>query len=133
MIERYSDTRIEHFMCPENIGSLPDAHAEGSAGDAACGDYLNMYIKVEDFVICEIGYLIFGCPAAIATSSVTSVLAKGKSLSDALKITEEDIISALKGLPEDKIHCSVLGATALKNAINEYLKKYKLKLTEVYE
>jgi nitrogen fixation NifU-like protein len=130
MIERYSDTVIEHFMCPQNIGSLPDAHAEGEAGDAACGDYLNMYIKVENFIISEIGYLIFGCPAAIATSSMTSVLAKGKSLSEALKITEKDIIDALGGLPEDKIHCSVLGASALRNTINEYFKKNNINLAE---
>jgi len=96
--------------------------AEGSFGDPSCGDYLTFYIKVKDRCIYEISYLVFGCAASIATSSMTSVLAKGKSLDEALKITEEDIIEALDGLPENKIHCSNLGVSALRTAINNYLK-----------
>ena len=102
---------------------MPDADAEGSFGDPACGDTLTFYLKVKDNRIEDISYLIYGCCAAIATSSVTSVLAKGKSLEDALKITEEDIINALDGLPESKVHCSLLGAKALHNAIENYYEK----------
>jgi nitrogen fixation NifU-like protein len=118
----YSEKVIEHFMCPQNAYSMPDADAEGSFGDPSCGDYMTFYIKVKDRCIYEISYLVFGCAASIATSSMTSVLAKGKSLDEALKITEEDIIEALDGLPGNKIHCSNLGVSALRNAINNYLK-----------
>ncbi|NLT15116.1 MAG: iron-sulfur cluster assembly scaffold protein [Clostridiales bacterium] len=117
----YSDKVIEHFMCPQNAHSMPDADAEGSYGDPSCGDSLTFYIKVEDNRITDISYLVFGCSASIATSSMTSVIAKGKSLEEALAISEEDIIEALNGLPEHKTHCSNLGVSALRNAINNYL------------
>jgi len=117
----YSDKVLEHFMCPQNAYSMPDSDAEGSYGDPSCGDALTFYIKIKDNCIQEISYLVFGCCASIATSSMTSVLAKGKSLDEALKITEEDIIEALDGLPESKVHCSNLGVSALRNAINNYL------------
>lgn len=112
-------------MCPQNAYSMPDAHAEGSVGDPACGDSLTFYLKIEDNHIQEISYLVFGCCGAIATSSMTSVLAKGKSLEKALKITEEDIINALDGLPENKMHCSNLGVSALRKAISNYYKIYE--------
>jgi nitrogen fixation NifU-like protein len=114
-------------MCPQNTHSMPDADVEGSYGDSSCGDYLTVYLKVKDNRIEEISYLVFGCCASIATSSMTSVLAKGKSLEEALNITEEDIVQALDGLPENKLHCSNLGASALHNAINKYL---EIKRTE---
>jgi nitrogen fixation protein NifU and related proteins len=107
-------------MCPQNAHSMPDADAEGSYGDPSCGDYLTFFIKVKDDVIVDISYLVFGCSASIATSSMTSIIAKGKSLEEALKITETDIIEALDGLPENKIHCSNLGVSALRSAINNY-------------
>ena len=105
-------------MCPQNAHSMPDADAEGSYGDPSCGDSLTFYIKVEDNRITDISYLVFGCSASIATSSMTS---KGKSLEEALAISEEDIIEALNGLPEHKTHCSNLGVSALRNAINNYM------------
>ena len=108
-------------MCPQNVHSMPDADAEGSFGDPSCGDSLTVYIKVKDNQIDEISYLVFGCCASIATSCMTSVLAKGKTLDEALDIREEDIIQALDGLPESKVHCSNLGVSALRNAINNYL------------
>jgi nitrogen fixation NifU-like protein len=114
-------------MCPRNAHSMPDADAEGSYGDPSCGDCLTVYLKVKDHRIEEISYLVFGCPASIATSSMTSVLAKGKTLEEASSITKEDIVRALDGLPEDKLHCSNLGASALHNAINNYL---EMKRTE---
>ena len=110
-------------MCPQNAHSMPDADAEGDYGDPSCGDYLTVYLKVQNNRVEEISYLVFGCPASIATSSMTSVLAKGKTLKEALNITEEEIIQALDGLPENKIHCSNLGVSALRNAIKNYLNK----------
>ena len=110
-------------MCPQNAHSMPDADAEGSYGDPSCGDYLTVYLKVKDNRIEEISYLVFGCCASIATSSMTSVLAKGKTLEEALNITEENIIQALDGLPENKVHCSNLGVSALRSAIENYLNK----------
>lgn len=110
-------------MCPQNAHSMPDADAEGNYGDPSCGDYLTVYLKVKDNRVEEISYLVLGCCASIATSSMTSVLAKGKTLEEALNITEEDIIQALDGLPENKLHCSNLGVSALRNAIGNYLNK----------
>lgn len=118
--ESFSDKVIEHFMCPRNAGSIPDADGIGSCGDPGCGDSLTIYIKVEDNVITDISFLVFGCVAAIASSSMTTELAKGKTLEEALRITDNDIADALDGLPENKMHCSVLGAAALKNAIEDY-------------
>lgn len=110
-------------MCPQNAHSMPDADAEGDYGDPSCGDYLTVYLKVQNNRVEEISYLVFGCCASIATSSMTSVLAKGKTLEEALNITEEDIIQALDGLPENKVHCSNLGVSALRSAIENYLNK----------
>ncbi|HLR34594.1 MAG TPA: iron-sulfur cluster assembly scaffold protein [Tissierellales bacterium] len=119
----YSNKVIEHFMTPRNVGSMVDADAEGSYGDPNCGDSLNIYIKVENNVIKDISFLVFGCTASVATSSMTTVLAKGKTIEEALKIEEEDIVDALDGLPENKLHCSNLGVQALRSAINDYLGK----------
>lgn len=132
-IKIYSDKVIEHFMCPQNAYSMPDADAEGTYGDPACGDCLTIYIKVGNNVIEEISYLVFGCSSAIATSSMTSVLAKGKTLDEAMLITEKDIVEALDGLPEDKQHCSNLGVSALRNAINNYRNMNKNSKSEVKE
>lgn len=121
--ESFSDKVFEHFFCPRNVGSMPDADAIGKFGDPECGDSLKIYIKVRGNIIEEISFQAFGCVAAIATSSVTTELAKGKSLEDATEITDEDITKALDGLPENKLHCSVLGAGALKDAINNYYSK----------
>jgi len=110
-------------MCPQNAYSMPDADAEGSFGDPSCGDCLTVYVKVKDNTIDEISYLVFGCSASIATSSITSVLAKGKTLDEAMLLTENDIVEALEGLPESKQHCSNLGISALRNAIINYKNK----------
>jgi nitrogen fixation NifU-like protein len=121
VLKLYSEKVIEHFMCPRNARSMPDADGEGTMGDAKCGDTLNIYIKVGDGIIKDISFLVFGCTASIATSSMTTVLAKGKTLEEAMKISEQDVIDALDGLPEEKKHCSNLGVSALKNAIQNYL------------
>lgn len=119
----FSDKVLEHFMTPRNSGSMIDADSIGTAGDPSCGDSLTLYIKVKDNIIEDISFMVFGCIAAIATSSMTTVLAKGKSLDEAYTINDQDIADALDGLPEQKMHCSVLGATALKNAIDNYYSK----------
>lgn len=119
----YTDTVIEHFMCPRNAGSMIDADGEGSFGDPACGDFLTIYIKVKNGIIEDISFLVFGCAAAIATSSMTTELVKGKLVEEAMKLTEKDIVEALGGLPENKQHCSNLGVKALKNAISNYFEK----------
>ncbi len=121
--ESFSDKVIDHFMSPRNCGSIADANGEGSFGDPECGDYLTIQIKVRDNQIEDIKFLVFGCTAAVASSSMTTVLAKGKTLDEALQITDKDIADALDGLPEQKMHCSILGASALKNAIEDYFKK----------
>ena len=121
--QEFNENVIDHFMSPRNAGTMPDADAVGSSGDPRCGDALTLYIKVKDDVISDVSFLVFGCVAAIATSSMTTVLAKGKTLEEALLITDKDIADALDGLPEHKMHCSVLGASALKNAIEDYTAK----------
>ncbi len=121
----YTEKVLEHFMSPRNTGSIPDADGEGTMGDPKCGDSLNIYIKVNNDVIEDISFLAFGCAASIATSSMTTELAKGKTLEEAMKITEQDVIDALDGLPEEKKHCSNLGVSALKKAIENYQEKQK--------
>ena len=116
----FSDKTIEHFMQPQNVGYMEDADAVGISGEPGCGDSLAIFIKVQDNVISEISFLVFGCVAAVASSSMTTELAKGKTLEEAAKITDTDIVAALGGLPEHKMHCSVLGASALQNAIANY-------------
>lgn len=118
----YTNKTMEHFMCPQNVGSMPNADAMGTYGDPSCGDSLTMFIKVNNNIIKEISYLVFGCCAAIASASMTSVLAKGKSLKEAEKISEEDVWKALGGLPEIKMHCSNIGVAALRNVIKNYKK-----------
>lgn len=124
--EGYTDTVIEHFSFPRNVGTISDADGVGKCGDPACGDVLTIYIKVNKGVkdvIQDISFLVYGCAGAIATSSMTTVLAKGKTLEEALILKEDDIVEALGGLPENKKHCSNLGVKALKNAIEDYYKR----------
>lgn len=119
----YSEKVLEHFMCPQNVGSMLEADGEGTVGDPNCGDTLTIYVKVQDEIIRDIRFLVFGCTASIATSSMTTVLAKGKSLGAALEIKEQDIIDSLGGLPSEKQHCSNLGVGALRKAIHNYREK----------
>jgi len=120
-VENYSEMVINHFMCPRNVGIIKNANGVGTIGDPDCGDSLSVYIRVQNNTIEDISFKVFGCPASIATSSMTTVLVKGKKIEEALKLTEEDIVKALGGLPEKKVHCSNLGVKALKIAINNYL------------
>lgn len=116
----YSQEVLNHFTNPYNAYNMEDADAVGSIGDPDCGDALKMFIKVKDNRIEKISYLVYGCCAAIATSSMTTELAKGKTLDEAFSITEEDVAFALGGLPAHKMHCSNLGVSALREAIAIY-------------
>lgn len=123
MIE-YSEKVVEHFHSPRNAGVIEDANGIGEIGDLSCGDFLRVYIKVENDVVTDVKYQIQGCPAAIACASAMTELAIGRHLDDAMMISEDDIVNALDGLPEIKLHCSNLGAAGLKKAITDYFEKY---------
>jgi nitrogen fixation NifU-like protein len=119
----FTDEVIDHFSNPRNAGELEDANGIGNAGDPDCGDTMKLYIKVEDEVVTDVRFRICGCVAALAAGSVTTVLIKGKTVDEALTITNKDISDALGGLPEHKMHCSVLGEEAIRKAIADYKRK----------
>jgi nitrogen fixation protein NifU and related proteins len=119
----YSEKVMDHFRSPRNVGEISDADGVGTVGNPICGDLMTVYIKVKDNVVTEVKFKTFGCAAAIATSSMITELAKGKSLQDALKITRGDVADSLGGLPPIKMHCSNLAADALHAAIKNYLYK----------
>ena len=116
----FSDIVLDHFMSPRNIGGMDDANGIGAIGEPSCGDALTIYIQVNDNVITDISFLVHGCVAGYATSSMTTVLAKGKTLEEAYQITKENITDAMGGLPDQKLHCSLLGPEVLKKAIDNY-------------
>lgn len=120
---RYSQKVLDHFLRPRNIGEIEDADGVGQIGDPSCGDFLKVYVKVEGERIVDVKYQIRGCPAAIACASVMTELAIGKNIEDALFIEDQDIVDALDGLPDFKLHCSVLSADALKAALIDYLER----------
>lgn len=122
----FTDEVIDHFSNPRNAGELEDANGIGTAGDSSCGDTMKLYIKVEEDVITDVRFKICGCVAALASASVTTVLVKGKTVDEALMITNKDISDALGGLPEQKMHCSVLGEEAIRNAVADYRKNRKV-------
>jgi len=119
----YSEKVMEHFRNPRNMGEMPDADGIGTVGNPVCGDLMTIYIKVKDNKIADIKFKTFGCGAAIATSSMITELAKGKTIEEALKITRGDVAGSLGGLPSIKMHCSNLAADGLHAAIEDYLKK----------
>ena len=121
----YSEKVLDHFKNPRNVGELDEADGEGTVGNPVCGDMMTMYIKVKDEKIEDIKFKTFGCGAAIATSSMTTELAKGKTLEEALDISRQDVADALDGLPPVKMHCSNLAADALHDAIKNYKEKKK--------
>lgn len=121
----YSAKVIEHFEHPRNVGALPDANAIGEVGNSKCGDIMRIYLKVKDNVIEDASFKTFGCGAAIATSSMATECIKGKTIEEALALTNKTIIENLDGLPPAKIHCSVLAEEAIKAAIEDYRKNHR--------
>jgi len=119
----YSEKVMEHFRNPRNVGEIPDADGVGTVGNPVCGDLMTVYIKVKDGRLEDVKFKTFGCGAAVATSSMVTELAKGKTLEEARKITRNDVAESLGGLPPVKMHCSNLAADALRVAIDDYLKK----------
>jgi nitrogen fixation NifU-like protein len=119
----YSEKVMEHFKKPQNMGEIPDADGVGSVGNPTCGDLMTMYIKVKENRIEDVKFKTYGCGAAIATSSMTTELAKGKTVDEAMKITRASVADSLGGLPPVKMHCSNLAADALHAAIEDYKKK----------
>ncbi len=119
----YSETVMEHFKDPHNAGRLEGANAVGLVGNAACGDILKIYLRIENNVVEDVSFETFGCAAAIASSSVVTDMIKGKTVEEALAVKNADVVAALGGLPAQKIHCSVLAEEAIKNAIDDYNKR----------
>jgi nitrogen fixation NifU-like protein len=120
----YNDIVMEHVADPRNVGEIPEPEADGfsETGDPDCGDMLKLWIKVRSGRITDIKFKTFGCPGAISTSSMMTVLVKGKTIEEAKMITDDEVVEALGGIPEKKKHCSLLGVTALHNAILDYEK-----------
>lgn len=116
----YTEQVMDHFMNPRNMGEMEDASGVGTVGNAKCGDIMRIYIKVENDVITDVSFKTFGCGAAIATSSKATELVKGKTIDEALQITNKAVMEALGGLPPVKVHCSVLAEEALHAAIKDY-------------
>jgi nitrogen fixation NifU-like protein len=119
----YSEKVLDHFRNPRNVGEIEDADGVGTVGNPVCGDMMSVYIKVKDDKIEDIKFKTFGCGAAIATTSMTTELAKGKTLDEAMEITRQDVADELGGLPPIKMHCSNLAADALHEAIKDYRRK----------
>ena len=119
----YSEKVMDHFTNPRNVGELENVNAVGEVGNATCGDIMKIFMVIEDDVIKEVSVKTFGCGAAIATSSMATELIKGKTVKEALELTNKAVVEALDGLPPAKIHCSVLAEEAVKAAIADYYKK----------
>lgn len=119
----YSEKVMDHFRNPRNVGVIEDADGVGEVGNAKCGDIMKMYLKIEDEIIKDVKFETFGCGSAIASSSMATELIKGKPLSEAMELTNKAVAEALDGLPDYKMHCSVLAEEAIRNAIEDYEKK----------
>lgn len=120
---QYSEKVMDHFMNPRNVGEIENADGVGMVGNAKCGDIMKMYLKIENDVIVDCKFKTFGCGAAIATSSMATELIKGKTIEEALSLTNSAVVEALEGLPAVKVHCSVLAEEAVKSALADYYTK----------
>ena len=116
----YTETVMDHFMHPLNVGSIENADGVGEVGNAKCGDIMKMYLKIRDNVIEDVKFDTFGCGSAIASSSVATEMVKGKTIEEALAVTNKQVVDALGGLPAYKLHCSVLAEEAIKSAVKDY-------------
>ena len=119
----YSEKVVDHFTNPRNVGEIENADGVGQVGNTVCGDIMKIYLKIENDIIVDVKFKTFGCGAAIATSSMATEMIKGKTIKEALTLTNKAVVEALEGLPPVKIHCSVLAEEAVKAAIQDYLKK----------
>lgn len=124
----YTEKVMDHFMHPRNVGEIENADGIGEVGNAKCGDIMKMYLKIENDVITDIKFKTFGCGSAIATSSIATEMIKGKTIQEALELTNKAVVEALGGLPAQKIHCSVLAEQAVKSALQDYARRNNLKL-----
>ena len=129
----YSEKVMDHFTNPRNVGEIADASGVGTVGNAKCGDIMRIYLKIENGIIEDVKFKTFGCGAAIATSSMATEMVKGKSIEEAMKLTNKAVAEALDGLPPVKMHCSLLAEQALKEALEDYFKKNNLPLPEGFE
>ena len=121
----YSETVMDHFEHPRNVGKMEDADGIGEVGNAKCGDIMRMYIKVDDNgIITDVKFITFGCGSAIASSSMATEMIKGKPISEALKLSNKAVVEALNGLPPHKLHCSVLAEEAIKAALKDYYDRH---------
>lgn len=127
MEQQYSEKVMDHFLHPRNVGEIQDADGIGNVGNPVCGDIMRLYIKVADGKITDVKFKTFGCGAAISTSSMVTEMVKGKTIAEALSVTNKAVAEALGGLPAVKMHCSVLAEEALKSAIEDYRKKQAAK------
>ncbi|WP_456298208.1 Fe-S cluster assembly scaffold protein NifU [Anaerosolibacter carboniphilus] len=124
----YSEKVMDHFMNPRNVGEIENADGVGQVGNVKCGDIMKMYLKIENDIIVDVKFKTFGCGSAIATSSIATEMIKGKTVQDALKLTNKAVVEALDGLPAQKVHCSVLAEQAVKAALFDYSKKQNIVL-----
>ena len=124
----YSEKVMDHFMNPRNVGEIADASGVGTVGNAKCGDIMKVYLQIENGVIVDAKFRTFGCGAAVATSSMATELVKGKTVKDALQVTNKAVMEALDGLPPVKVHCSCLAEEALHAALWDYAEKNNIKI-----
>ena len=124
----YSEKGMDHFRNPRNVGVIEDANGIGEVGNAKCGDIMKMYLKIEDGIVEDVKFETFGCGSAIASSSMATELIKGKPLSEVRMLTNKAVAEALDGLPDYKMHCSVLAEEAIKSALEDYEKRTGIKV-----
>ena len=127
----YSEKVMDHFTNPRNVGALEGANAIGEVGNLKCGDIMKIYMKIENDIITDVSFQTFGCGAAVATSSMATELIKGKTIDEALKLTNAAVVKALDGLPAAKLHCSVLAEEAVKAALRNYYEKQGIDPTPI--
>ena len=127
----YSEKVMDHFANPRNVGELKDANGVGEVGNSKCGDIMRMYLKIEGNTIVDVKFMTYGCGAAIATSSMATEMVKGKTIDDALKLTNKAVMEALDGLPPVKVHCSVLAEQAIKAALADYYRRQGIDPTPI--
>ncbi|OOB79698.1 MAG: Fe-S cluster assembly scaffold protein NifU [Epulopiscium sp. Nuni2H_MBin001] len=129
----YSEKVMDHFMNPRNVGEIPDASGVGTVGNAKCGDIMKVYLQIEDGIIKDAKFKTFGCGAAVATSSMATELVIGKTIKEALLITNKSVMEALDGLPPVKVHCSLLAEESLQAALWDYAKKNNIVIEGLQE